>query len=1019
MESVYAMKVKTYACWPVSALAVSMSALLFPQTKKRLFLEESVPVADNNGLCSRNNLNDSTKNTPWASCRHTSGWDCACGWTRRNIRKIICRNNPRPYATAHHIAMVGTRVTKDDGNGEGYDHETNREISDPTSKLEKRLIRTQNELDSWMLDARHLLLEYLEFCRQKAQAHSVADEIKQCNQVLDNEWPTNWASKTDVQTGEIYDQATQADMIQAMETEEEKRSQCHRQNRTTEWHTRYQEAQSYWEDFLYYQNQWNRRIRAHHSQGTAWADFLVRLYNGFEIGARDNIPEAIGADQLHRYPDGVRSHSSRPTFVRRQLLRQKFPRSAVRLDHESIEHHRNQVDNQRRTDEGFDARCLPDSENLLQPYYAATAREWRDRGGNEPQTSWETQDLGHAVASLNHISPDGPVDNRPRYQMKQVQSLMRTFVWEGKGKGNKTGEEVSGEHKQFLGHYIDTVRHESHFVLDRDGHRIEENKGLHPIKLPGPTKYEVPSSPNMWNRVQGPGRRDRARLRVSDGTSKDWRKDRAAPDDTRDAEFSDDEHTDEAAIEDELDTDLEEFEGESDNERDLFTLSYQGVPLPEIISNYRPGNNTPAPDDDICDGETDTDSDQNSDNDEHNDSRECAGPKMSGEAKGNTTSVSKPTSKVNGERVSQHEPNPKAVGETFEAVPGNDDRDLATYTHTFPDGTTFTQRTLVPAFRADVEPAAGRNPPRKVYPANGSIPAVKRKSTSWKSNPKYAPRADNKFEAVNGRWDNGDYHWVPTVIIRSFRLDNNGYYACSINPHFGAIMKGDEVSNEVLQKKYIAGFNKGFKQVYRRSDRDVRSQLDVQQFGAWTIGELNVARNFARSIIQRDGLAKWFEDWKERHVKILCARINAHRAVNGQNHQGKKPRSQDSVTSKFKRYFADLLERAERLKEDMATGKQPSEHELKPKDVLTGDATIVKRSKPAPKQSETKSDKAKVASLSKVNTLQSSNKATKRPRAASGSGAQLQVDGVEQPEAGDDLGFAGTKAPKAKRSRKG
>lgn len=73
MESVYAMKVKTYASWPVSALAVSMSALLFPQTKKRLFLEESVPVADNNGLCSRNNLNDSTKNTPWASCRHTSG----------------------------------------------------------------------------------------------------------------------------------------------------------------------------------------------------------------------------------------------------------------------------------------------------------------------------------------------------------------------------------------------------------------------------------------------------------------------------------------------------------------------------------------------------------------------------------------------------------------------------------------------------------------------------------------------------------------------------------------------------------------------------------------------------------------------------------------------------------------------------------------------------------------------------------------------------------------------------------
>lgn len=52
MESVYAMKVKTYTCWPVSTWAVSTSALLFLQTKKRLFLEASVLVVLSRGLSS-------------------------------------------------------------------------------------------------------------------------------------------------------------------------------------------------------------------------------------------------------------------------------------------------------------------------------------------------------------------------------------------------------------------------------------------------------------------------------------------------------------------------------------------------------------------------------------------------------------------------------------------------------------------------------------------------------------------------------------------------------------------------------------------------------------------------------------------------------------------------------------------------------------------------------------------------------------------------------------------------------
>lgn len=285
--------------------------------------------------------------------------------------------------------MVGTRATKGGGNREDHrDHETTTSIPDPTSNLQRAAtkIKTQDELNAWMLRAQSSLQQHLESCRQKAQAQAIADDIHKWTKALDEEWRTNWVAESYVQTGEIYDRDTLDSMLDAMRPGEEARSGYHSKNETTQWHTRFQAAQSYWEDFLYYQNQWNRRIRKHRSLGTAWAKLLVRLYNKWEFGARDAIPETIGADQLHRYPEGIRSSSSRPTLKREQHLREKFPRSAVRLDPESIEHRRDPVNERRRTRDGFDVESLPKSEHLLKPYSAATARQWGDLHGNEPQT---------------------------------------------------------------------------------------------------------------------------------------------------------------------------------------------------------------------------------------------------------------------------------------------------------------------------------------------------------------------------------------------------------------------------------------------------------------------------------------------------------------------------------------------------------------------------------------------------------------------------------------------------------
>lgn len=917
--------------------------------------------------------------------------------------------------------MAGTRATE-----KRAAPEPDTKVADPTPQLEANRPKTKEDLESWMQDASRLLLEYLNFCRRQACEQPVASRIKEIDQELDTAWRTTWAPQTDVQTGEIYDEGARDAMFAAMQPLTDERSGLQHENNNNEWHRRYAVAQNNWDDFLYYQNEWNRRVsRKSTSFHDEWSEFLVKLFHDFAVGARNNVPELLGPAELHQYPECTRNRSSRPTPGRRQHLLERFPRSTVRLDHDQIERRRTEVNKGRRALEHFDAARLPDRLSNVRPYSAAAARGWRDHDGNKPPTSWESEQLG-PVISARRIPSIVPPDDRPRYETREVESLVRAFLCKTIGKDLKPVTQGSGNKKQYLGHYVNRVRLQRHFVLDANGQRIEEPQRS--TKVQKLTNDRAKDSPRQ---LQGPGRRDRARLRVERGESKDWHLDRATGSD-REVEFSDDQDTDDdrPQSEDGQQPLIDIPEDDSEDENDLFALTYR-MPIPpkrnaEGPSPGRPSPDGPSPDDPPPDGNhSGKDSD---DSDDDRPDGKQAGRNKKGKKPMKPTAASKsakkPSSTEKANRVSKHEPNPKAPGETFEAVPGDDRYDLAAYTHTFPDGTTFTQRTLVPAFLDDVAIEKGKDSPRKVFPKEFCIPTVP-DSTNWKRNPRYTPQEDNKFQAVNGRWDNGRVQWVPTIILRSFRLDNNAYYNCSINPNFSSVLKTGKSGKQVLDVKYSGPYNKAFQQFYRRNDSDHKARLEAADLGPWTAEELKVVRDYTRGIFSSDGLIEWVDKWSLVHAKALLGEINAHRLKDGKTKEGRKARSADSVKSKVKRFLADQFDEARKLKEEVASGKVVSEDRLKPEDVFKGHANEAEEEEAEEEEAEGAESAGTIptgtvgaASSSTTNPLQPSDRTAKRKRAATEPAPQTDRDGEDVSEDRDDVGTGATRASRAKRARR-
>ncbi|KAH7384612.1 hypothetical protein BKA66DRAFT_569854 [Pyrenochaeta sp. MPI-SDFR-AT-0127] len=221
---------------------------------------------------------------------------------------------------------------------------------------------TLEEFETWIDKTREGLLKWLEKTRNDAQEEQAKKEVLQET----NEAAECWAKfepHTDVQTGTIHDDEAQREMEEAMGKQQTSLNSVHKKHQTEIKHEKRMLAESCWEDFLYYQNVWNRKgfrlnknyflnKREHDAASEViglgkevrdpnkakkrvaprnldWRDHMIMLYIKFQLGYRKNMPKLIEPENAHRYSQPSRGTTNtalgngQQRFVHLEL---RFPR---------------------------------------------------------------------------------------------------------------------------------------------------------------------------------------------------------------------------------------------------------------------------------------------------------------------------------------------------------------------------------------------------------------------------------------------------------------------------------------------------------------------------------------------------------------------------------------------------------------------------------------------------------------------------------------------------------------------
>jgi hypothetical protein len=118
---------------------------------------------------------------------------------------------------------------------------------------------TRAELDQWIAATRDALKKWLGTTRTQAQDNtSVSSALGECTSKLNDIWAV-YEPTTDVQTGLIHDIVQNSEMETAMAKAQIEERRLHKSNQTWYKHLERRYADGCWEDFLYYQNMWNRK----------------------------------------------------------------------------------------------------------------------------------------------------------------------------------------------------------------------------------------------------------------------------------------------------------------------------------------------------------------------------------------------------------------------------------------------------------------------------------------------------------------------------------------------------------------------------------------------------------------------------------------------------------------------------------------------------------------------------------------------------------------------------------------
>lgn len=364
---------------------------------------------------------------------------------------------------------------------------------------------------------------------------------------------------------------------------------------------------------MYYQNEWNRprsldegdargprtayhpqmrsknRIDAEkHSAAVMkvvyWRENMIRLYSKWGIGDRSRLPEGgIGPEQLHIYPDNIKHTANGKQ--RRRVLDEQFPISDIRLDHEAIERKREEVEQQRKKREKSERaskewtrdaaiKRLPEDHEL---YHATTEHStpWRYRG-RRIHTSWESNDRP-AVASKTRIDGKRIECKRRRYERLTVPRRVREQTTLLDGNNERQQKDDNGDWQQGI---VEHIVWDEIWQLDENEQRIVR-PGPHyvyerPTFVPTGTVKEV----NPRNRMYTARKETYEALvkpfvsefddEMSEAEEDEYQDDVVPLPDPSDNAGGKEGHSTEPPN----DTD----EG-SDDEGDLFTRSYLGLPI--------------------------------------------------------------------------------------------------------------------------------------------------------------------------------------------------------------------------------------------------------------------------------------------------------------------------------------------------------------------------------------------------------------------------------------------------------
>ncbi|KAH7135343.1 hypothetical protein B0J11DRAFT_502169 [Dendryphion nanum] len=414
--------------------------------------------------------------------------------------------------------------------------------------------KNAQEMNDWIEFTKENLLQHLKDKRDEKKSQKVKGYIKTETANIQRYFESTWAPRTDVLTGNMWDAVEQETMQADMDNRHAVLKAYHAKHKTALSISEYVYALQYWEDFLYYQNEWNRRHHEKKYDPTEtswenkerkrlsdwntvenaarseagdkfqsgywdylnWRDHMIELYQHYGVGNRSNIPNPLEPEQFHRYSGSVRevfrnSNTRAPyrghhiSSQRVESLKRKFPFHEIIIDEEVLSTKR------RDTDVEFLAETKAPGGHILPEghiYHAAVTEKPTHITSFESSKVYKARRLvqDKLVKGTRHPPFDGLVaeDKRKRYRMTTKEAMTQEFFPQLDEDGNLLGRDRDGK---WQGINLRVKNRVPATEIDGEGRPVEDNRTVYKIKR----IYTRNEGEGIEQEEQADGRQERSR----------------------------------------------------------------------------------------------------------------------------------------------------------------------------------------------------------------------------------------------------------------------------------------------------------------------------------------------------------------------------------------------------------------------------------------------------------------------------------------------------------------------------